>query len=460
MSDIYDTAIAPPSGWIDGQPGLREALDRWNAVPRDGGELVGVIGRPGIGFARSAIRRWLDVPSASAQLWDQSRRITGRASDLIGERSPGAVSLLSTSVAATGGPSGRMLMSILSSMRPDILRGAESAWAPPPAMSRAVVRQRIRPATRGRLVDLEDDPVSVSEYDQVHRGRLIDGTAVAVAVSRPGVARRMLDDASMLGPCLVAAEFVDPSPWRDGLVEILRDLTASGIRRCDQRAVALDAAVLQAALAGSDVSDLAVARPIPELVDVDSAVYALGIDGVESRPTDSAILAAGVATIVETGLVQGVYSTHLDPGYMWADQHGMTTLVGGTSVGLVQEPTRRGLAEMLMGAGSTANTADALVAIGVLPPFVDRDDLAGRLATGGLGNPFTLLGPDGVSRLKDAGRSLVVEHGARATPELIGLTLAVFRLVGAVRSGATDRTDLLRVLPRLAGIGSRMSAAA
>lgn len=444
----YASLLSDPDPWVDGAPGLRDALAEWSTLPRDADRLVGSLHRPGSHHIRGGIR-------TSARLSAVNGRWLARLPGAVGRRGwrDTLVDYL-VDAASHSGAGGRALLGLVEGLRPGVVGEATSVAAVP--LSIGQVEHRLPAATSSRLAEIDDAPTAHSEYDQVHRGQLDDGRAVAVVVSRPGTARELRESASLLAPWLVAIELVDRSPWQHGLVEVLRDLTATGQRRCDQRAVALDASVLHSSIGASGVTDVVVARPIPGLVDRDSAVYELPTDLEITGPAPAQqVLAAGMTAIIEAGLVHGAYASHMDRRYVWGGGS-VGCLVAGVTLAPLSTRSRRAIASLLDG---TADPVDALVSLGTTPSFVDRDSVQRLLASGALTDPLALLRPDAGTHALSALRTLVTLHGVRPTPELAGFGLAVARLLATLRT-ADDRPDptvlALRALPRLAGIGARM----
>ena len=357
---------------------------------------------------------------------------------------------------ARSAPSGRVLLAQLAiGLDPELipqpgggellaeLRSAQAAVAEP--LSRKRIEQTLREAWGARptdeLDDLSPEPVAVTPTSQVHRG-ILDGSAVAVKVMRPGLSRSVRQDLALLDSLIVPLGAAFPAL---NARAVLREVGERVRDEFDLEHEAANTRRFHRLLRGHP--RLVVPAPVMRLA-AEEVLVREWVDGTPLAEVDAPDGPA--AALVEFGL-GGCRAGIMNAGLVAED---VLVLADGrvavVDFGICCSVDRARLAGSLDGllavlADDGERLGDSLAELGWLPREDGPEALA--LVRDVLG---TLLGPDPVrldaAAVHDAGRRLsrsrdralaLVRSGALAAPD-VWPARGVVQLLGTVaRVGAT-----------------------
>lgn len=194
-----------------------------------------------------------------------------------------------------------------------------------------------RARARDLAARLEPEPLAAASVAQVYRGRLEDGTAVAVKVRRPGIRRRVADDLALLD---TLARGLERLPFLR--VVPLGDLVGE-VATCVWEQLDLDREVanlerFRTNFAG--VERIRLPRPVPELsgegvltMELLEDLYRVDDPELPAREKRAAAL-AGVKALYKMIFLDGFIHADLHPGNVFVRPDGELALV---DAGLVAE---------------------------------------------------------------------------------------------------------------------------
>lgn len=147
------------------------------------------------------------------------------------------------------------LLSYIDSSLPDESRAELSALqthAQPMSVARVakILREELGAAANPLIDSLDARPIAAASIGQVHRGRLPDGTDVAVKVQYPGIVTAIEND---FGPASLVARMVSMVAPALGADRFIREARARILEECDYRAEARHQTELAARLADHPV---------------------------------------------------------------------------------------------------------------------------------------------------------------------------------------------------------------
>ncbi len=244
-------------------------------------------------------------------------------------------------------------------------------------------------ARRGRLLEIDPEPLAAGSIAQVHAATLDSGQRVVVKVRRPGLRRQLRTDIENMALVAALAERLNPAARManlSGFVELFASLV---LQELDFRLEALNLVEIGAAFEDAEIDYCVLPRPIPGLV----TEGALVMEHVSGVPYDRAAEEFGAALDGERMLhlaIQGVLETTLIYGVFHGDLHAGNVFVdGGDRFALVDfgicgrlDPEQRGALVAFMFAFAqwdAGGMLNAISAFGGLPPGADTESLAARL---------------------------------------------------------------------------------
>jgi ubiquinone biosynthesis protein len=340
------------------------------------------------------------------------------------------------------------------------------AWcrdeAPPlrEGVAQKVIDRELR-EDRGRLAELDPQPLACGSIGQVHRGRLDDGTEVVVKVRRPRLRKRLRSDIESLALVAAAAQRLHPAASAanlSGFVELFAQLT---LEELDFRLEAANLVESDAVLEALGAGHIRVPRPIPGMVTerllvmeyVPGVSYARLPAALVEEVDGDQLLHLAIKSVLEATLVHGLFHGDLHAGNVLIDQSGGFSLVDFGIVGRLDAAQRAGLVRFLFGFA----TSDAEVQVKAMQTFgaigpdaslekiiaelqVESDRLAAR--TDGAVT-FEQLG-DTLGRLL----TVMARNGFTMPKELVLFFKNLLYLSGFAASVAPD-ADLLAVVEEI-----------
>lgn len=241
------------------------------------------------------------------------------------------------------------------------------------------------------FAEVDPHPLAAASVAQVHRARLLDGTAVVIKVQRPAARAQVEADADIIGRLAHRAE-ARTRVGRDLRIEsVARGFTATLLEELDYRIEARNTHMIASTLELIDRAEPA-RRGLVTVPDVfpeasGQRVLTMGlVDG--TALSDSATRIAGLepgqrdrlantlmATVLEQILVFGVFHADLHPGNVLLKKDGTLGLIDFGAVGIIERSRRQHMTAFLLAALSENDVAatDALLLIVDAPEDVDLE---------------------------------------------------------------------------------------
>jgi len=294
------------------------------------------------------------------------------------------------------------------------------------------------------LIDLfrsfEDEPVAAASIAQVHLAVASDGREIAVKVLRPGIEQAIERDLDFFDWLAHLVERTQPHLRRYKPVEAVRLFASWTRREMDLRLEAAAAAELAQNCAedeGFRVPAVDWHRTSKRVVTFERVV-GMAVNNrdrlIEAGFEPDRILARAAAVFFNQVFRDGFFHGDMHPGNMRIDPHGNIVAMDFGIMGRLDEPTRRHLAQMLLGflTSDYRRVADVFFDAGFLPENQDR--LAFTQACRAIGEPILGLHLSEISfgRLLGQILSVAEEFEMETQPQLLLLqkTMVVAEGVG------------------------------
>lgn len=398
------TERAAGSPWVEAEPGLAEAVARWEHD--SGAERLRVQDRVGAAvqpapIAPSRVGRHA-VAAGVSRTVRTITRLPGAVSHVAAGGDPRELALPAAiegfvDQLALGGAASAEVARIIEgsgSLFPEVLRDELAGRSITPADVTATTVRSIVRRSVGALADLETSPVRRGAVVQTHRANDATGRPVDVQVRRPGVAADLAADVRLMGGLATAGRRLAPDAGGMGMgpmgfVELIARIA---LEEVDLRFEALDLVELGlvAEAAEAACAAIAVARPVPGL----ASARVLGTARVAGTPLDEAGAAARVAD--PAGVIGAVTVLTLEAalvhGAFWADPSAANLVVGDDgTVTLVRAGVVGHLSPQLRSAGITflkslfsgdaAGQVEAMRIAGAVPDHLDTASLVAELSS-------------------------------------------------------------------------------
>ncbi len=242
---------------------------------------------------------------------------------------------------------------------------------------------------------LDETPLAAASIGQVHRGRLVDGTEVAVKIQRPGVKHRMLGDLDTWMAVARVAEASSKLVVGFRPVATLQELRIAMLREFDYEREAANLVRLGQIL--SSHPNLVV----PEVIRDASSLRVLTMTFVEGvKLTPSMDVEPGLGAELADALFEGWLEQIVVRGFFHADPHPGNVMltpartlavIDAGMVGVVPTRLRRGIVKLLLAVSDGRIEDAAEIFVGLSPASDDADphrfrDEAARALTGVVGD--------------------------------------------------------------------------
>ncbi|MFC3230857.1 2-polyprenylphenol 6-hydroxylase [Marinibaculum pumilum] len=315
------------------------------------------------------------------------------------------------------------------------------------AEARATVEAALDGSLEALFLEFGETPVAAASIAQVHRAQIADPASgpprqVAVKILRPGLERAFARDIALLHWLAVLAERTRP---------VLRRLRPVAVVETFARTVRMETDFRFEAAAASEFGALdrsPVSFRVPEVVWSHCSDRVLTLGWVEGIPVDDleAIDAAGHdRRRLAQEVIQGFLHQALEIGFFHGDLHqgnlfvapdGTLTAVDFGIVGRLDWPTRRTLAEILVGFISRdyRRAARAHLEAGYVPAGQSLDEFA--MALRSIGEPIRDRTAAGISmgRLLEQMFQITELFGMQTQPQLLLLQKTMVSAEGIARS--------------------------
>ncbi|MEN0063742.1 MAG: AarF/UbiB family protein [Myxococcota bacterium] len=242
---------------------------------------------------------------------------------------------------------------------------------------------------------LSEKPLAAASIGQVHRGRLVDGTEVAVKVQRPGVKHRMLGDLDTWMAVARVAEASSSAVVGFRPVATLQELRVAVLREFDYEREAANLMRLDEILKTHPslvvpgvIRDASTSRVLTmTFVEGDKVSADAGLDAVRGIELADALFEGWLDQIV----VRGFFHADPHPGNILITPEETLAVLDAGMVGVVPVRLRRGLVKLLLAIadGRIEDAAETFVGLAPDPDEADphrfRDEV-GRALTGVVGD--------------------------------------------------------------------------
>jgi ubiquinone biosynthesis protein len=250
------------------------------------------------------------------------------------------------------------------STRPDLV-GEEVAGdlselhdrLPPFAAERAkaIIEEELDRPLSQIYASFDDEPVAAASIAQVHFAVTLEGEKVAVKVLRPGVEAEFARDIALFGWMARVIEYVLPAARRLHLPEAVRTFADTVVQEMDLRFEAAAAAEMAENFTGDEDFRIPAIdwQRTARRVMTQERISGISIDEIDALtqaghpPVE--VVRKSAATFFNMVFRDGFFHADLHPGNLFVGEDGMLIAVDFGITGRVDEPTRKILAEMLLG---------------------------------------------------------------------------------------------------------------
>jgi ubiquinone biosynthesis protein len=233
------------------------------------------------------------------------------------------------------------------------------------------------------VVALDPEPLAAASIGQVHRGTLIDGTAVVVKVRRPGIAEQARTDFEILEGLADLLERRTPWGQEYGVKELARELVRT---MQDEMDFTLEGHNTEVARQHAQNRQEVV---IPEVLWTwtrPDVLMLTEVDGVKIHDADqvramgldpSQVASRLVAVMYRQIFLDGFFHADPHPGNVHLTRDGRLILMDWGMVGQLSPEMRDRSTDLLLGMirGRSDQVVDALLRLGVVTGEVDRRGL-------------------------------------------------------------------------------------
>jgi ubiquinone biosynthesis protein len=354
------------TGWLDREPGLREAAAQWD---RDLDKRLAQ--------AKRRANRILHADPVTAGTVPRVMRLVRssapRLAPALARRDGEEVVKALAETALKGGPTYVKLGQFISSTGGLVPKWVADAFAGcrdevPPARTSLIAGTLDRSGIIDQLASWDPTPIASASVAQVHRATMNDGRQIVLKIRRPGISRTVAADAAYLLPLLSLLESRDErfkvANLRGTVILMLR-LFAQEV---DLRLEATNAVQLALAFerAGLNVQ---VPAPIPSLVtervlgmEFVPGVSAADVDGAQAfHHASRDLVKLAIVGTLHTTMVDGIFHGDLHLGNVLVNEAGLA-LVDYGIVGRLDE-TQRGAIARLLVAGLTEDRTGVFTAL-------------------------------------------------------------------------------------------------
>lgn len=310
-----------------------------------------------------------------------------------------------------------------------------------PAMPFATIEATIRDAFGERadelLAGMEREPMAVASIGQVHRGRLADGTRVAVKVRHAGIDKAMANDFRAAGAGSAFAALLAPGGSGDSIRSMVSEARTAMLEECDYELEAERQETFARHLAGND------AIIIPRVIRAWSAKTVLTtewtpgetLEGFLSREPSQAsrdrVAEALFVFYVGTLYRHGLFHADPHPGNLAVREGGQVVIYDFGCVRSFDAATVAALARLsdTVRGDDAAEMVDAFAAVGAARPTSPEATSQLRALLRGFFGPMLVSGkhPIDLSEGMEAGQ-MIRDKQAMMKLELPGKLLFLFRL--------------------------------
>ncbi|MFM2129964.1 MAG: hypothetical protein RL477_1510 [Pseudomonadota bacterium] len=264
----------------------------------------------------------------------------------------------------------------------DDLAQLQDRLAPfPGALARKAIEAELGRPVAELFSSFDDTPVAAASIAQVHLAVTSDGKEVAVKVLRPDIERAFARDIDMLAWAAGALERTRPATRRLKPREVIATLARVVEVEMDLRLEAAAASELAANFAGDPTFR------VPGVDWARTGRRVLTLERISGIPIDERdrLIAAGhdpdeilkkaAAAFFNQVFRDGFFHADLHPGNLFVAPDGNIVVVDFGIMGRLDAPTRRFLAEMLLGflEGDYRRVADVHFDIGFVPADQSRE---------------------------------------------------------------------------------------
>jgi ubiquinone biosynthesis protein len=401
------------------------------------------------------------VPGAALTALRAARRMTRRAASSVGKRPGERLAQALIEAGPTFIKLGQSLATradLLGEEIADDLARLQDRVAPfPGAEARALIEAEFERPIEEIFSQFDDEPVAAASIAQVHMAVTPDGREVAVKVLRPGIEKAFARDIEMLAWAAAAMERAWPATRRLKPRAVVAEFARIVEVEMDLRLEAAAASELGANFKDDPsfrvpaVDWVRTGRRVLTLERINNAISIDEVAKLRAAGIDpDAVLEKAAAAFFNQIFRDGFFHADLHPGNLFVGADGNLVAVDFGIMGRLDWPTRRFLAEMLMGflERDYKRVADVHFDMGFVPADQSRDMF--MQACRAIGEPILGLPMNEISiaRLLAQLFRVTETFNMETQPQLLLLqkTMMVAEGVGRKLNPAVNMWDLSRPL--------------